>query len=497
MFKENTLSSKIIIVTIAVGLCIFSILLVKVLIDVANKHIRVKEENVGSISGYDNRVEENVVQENVTNETIVENANETLSKSFGRVEVIWVDNQNKIISKPQAPTLNGMTPVKFKKGDTFIETTANDSEWYNYEEKLWANATDANGSYFVWIPRFAYKIVYYNDATYNKPIGYSDARGVVKINDNGTLTRITKNNVGLQEVGNHYILHPAFMKDIATGYRNGGWDSNISGIWVAKYEMSMEDQGNNSDTKTESIGNIKISDKIKAVSKPGVIAWRRISIGTSYYNSLNYNKEAESHLMKNSEWGAISYLAFSKYGRNTQKVETNKSRNNYTGGTNLVNDIYNYNGTQTTTGNATGIYDLAGNLWEFTACFINNGYKGIQQYGGIDTEYLLETTTNTKYKTVYNNSSTDNGNDEYNRKYALSNFEANSGFRGDAIFEISTNPYASSTWESGSSFYMQQDTPFLIRGSDLSTTNSSMFAYHGSSGQPDTTTGYRVVIPGK
>ena len=159
MFKENTLSSKIIIVTIAVGLCIFSILLVKVLIDVANKHIRVKEENVGSISGYDNRVEENIVQENVTNETIVENANETLSKSFGRVEVIWVDNQNKIISKPQAPTLNGMTPVKFKKGDTFIETTANDSEWYNYEEKLWANATDANGSYFVWIPRYAYRIL--------------------------------------------------------------------------------------------------------------------------------------------------------------------------------------------------------------------------------------------------------------------------------------------------------------------------------------------------
>ena len=36
MFKENTLASKIIIVSIAVGICIFSIVLVTVLIDVAN-----------------------------------------------------------------------------------------------------------------------------------------------------------------------------------------------------------------------------------------------------------------------------------------------------------------------------------------------------------------------------------------------------------------------------------------------------------------------------
>lgn len=497
MFKENTLASKIIIISIAVGICILSIVLVKVLIDTANKHIYVKAENVGSLSEYSNKVNDNIVEEKITNETIVENVNDTLTKSFGRVEIVWVDNQNKIISNPQTPSLNGMTPVKFKKGDTFIETTANDSEWYNYDDKQWANAIDSNGSYFVWIPRFAYKIVYYSDATYNKAIGYSDSRGILKINEDGTLTQITKNNVGLKEVGNHYILHPAFMKDIATGYRNGGWDSDISGIWIAKYEMSMENTGSNSDTKTEAVGNIKISDTIKAVSKPGAIAWRNISIGTSYYNAFNYNRNVESHLIKNSEWGAVTYLAFSKYGRNTQKVETNKSRSNYTGGTNLLNDIYNYNGSQSTTGNATGIYDLSGSSWEYTTSFINNGFNKMQEYGGTEENYLLENTINTKYKTIYNHSNTDNGSNDYSRQYALENYEVNSGIRGDALYEISTNPYASSTWESGSSFYMQQDTPFLIRGADLSTNNSSMFAYHGSNGQADTTTGFRVVIPGK
>ena len=85
----------------------------------------------------------------------------------------------------------------------------------------------------------------------------------------------------------------------------------------------------------------------------------------------------------------------------------------------------------------------------------------------------------------------------YKNAYAVANFDVNSGIRGDAMYEISSNPYASSTWESGSSFYMQQDTPFVIRGADLSTTNSSIFAYHGSNGQADTTTGFRVVMPGK
>ena len=55
-------------------------------------------------------------------------------------------------------------------------TPATNSQWYNYVEEegnadgktsRWANAKDANGNMFVWIPRYSYKITYYNEQTYS------------------------------------------------------------------------------------------------------------------------------------------------------------------------------------------------------------------------------------------------------------------------------------------------------------------------------------------
>ena len=39
------------------------------------------------------------------------------------------------------------------------------------------NAKDSNGSYFVWVPRYAYRITYYNDE--GQVSGYYDGRGMV------------------------------------------------------------------------------------------------------------------------------------------------------------------------------------------------------------------------------------------------------------------------------------------------------------------------------
>lgn len=51
------------------------------------------------------------------------------------------------------------------------------------------------------------------------------------------------------------------------------------------------------------------------VSKPNVKSWTDIYIGNCYLNALNYNTTLDSHLMKNSEWGATAYLTHSQYGR--------------------------------------------------------------------------------------------------------------------------------------------------------------------------------------
>ena len=60
-------------------------------------------------------------------------------------------------------------------------------------------------------------------------------------------------------------------------------------------------------------------------------------------------------MVKNSEWGATVYLAHSKYGANKVEIEKNQNSSYYTGGTNILVDIYTKNKTQSTTHNATGV----------------------------------------------------------------------------------------------------------------------------------------------
>ena len=70
-----------------------------------------------------------------------------------------------------------MTPIIWNNEYKVVETTSTNSEWYDYSQKKWANAITANGSYFVWIPRYAYRITYYSDSNYENVTGYYDGYG--------------------------------------------------------------------------------------------------------------------------------------------------------------------------------------------------------------------------------------------------------------------------------------------------------------------------------
>jgi len=196
----------------------------------------------------------------------------------------------------------------------------------------------------VWIPRYAYKIIYFGDTTNpNKtgeenanayrisptanPVGltgYSTVYGI--IDTNGKVEANTNPNIAYKVVTEgytDYIPHPAFL---GTGYENlgGGFGEDnrgVRGFWVAKYEMSMEDEnGGNVETVTtgiggnSSIGNVVANNGAnKAVSKPNVTSWRWIVIANMYNNSKNYGTNVgqasyDSHLMKNSEWRCCGVL---------------------------------------------------------------------------------------------------------------------------------------------------------------------------------------------
>jgi len=167
-----------------------------------------------------------------------------------------------------------------------------DSNWYNYttgtgdhKTSKWANAVDENGSYYVWIPRYAYKLTKAPSTTASETnAGKIDVKFIqnktAKASD-GTSCTIATSNI---DSTSRYIVHPAFC----TNVNMGGYGTELSGIWVAKYEAC-------------NVSN-------KPVSKPNTSSWRSIKIGDCYTTAYNYNRAMDSHLMKNSEWRSLCVL---------------------------------------------------------------------------------------------------------------------------------------------------------------------------------------------
>lgn len=448
-----------------------------------------------------NEVVANIITQNVTNDEIIDDPEASFDRRYGKVDVIFLDKNDNIIDIPAKPDIGDMTPVKYDEATrTFIKVESQDPSWYDYSNRKWANAINKDGSYFVWIPRFAYKITYYSSSSYAKAIGYSDARGLIKVdtanNGDTTLTRVQDNSSSVKEIGNHYILAPAFMRDALNNYENGGWDISISGFWVAKYEMGMEQNKQSVQVTDSNIGNVKVSDTIKAVSKPGINSWRFISVGNAYYNGLNYDKNKQSHLIKNSEWAAVSYLADSQYGTNGEAIEKNNDQEFLTGGASNLTQIYYTNSKQTTTRNSTGVYDLSGGAKEFVASFVDNGFSYISEYGGTDSDMIYEDRMSSKYKTIYPHIEQDIGQTgTYSEELANGNYNLLAKRRGDAIYEISNNGFGTNAWFTSNSYMPQSDVPFMTRGlSAMDTIGTGTFSFTTTIGQPNSTDGYRVCL---
>jgi len=269
----------------------------------------------------------------------------------------------------------GLIPVTIDANGT-VHKADTSKEWYNYTNKEWANAVilkdesveyqneevipeDNIESYFVWIPRYRYKI--FNDTLYDGLTAVDDKKiQTIEIEFESKYmspSNGTKND--------EWLTHPAFTS----------FDTN--GFWVGKFETSKS--------------NVAPDNSINAVGvqiKPNASSWRNINVGNMFYTSYYYNRNLDSHMMKNTEWGAVAYLQHSKYGSQTS-VRINNNSNYITGyasveeptcGYTATNEDCNRYGTTldiakpynteigvfaSTTGNITGIYDMAGGAWEY------------------------------------------------------------------------------------------------------------------------------------
>ena len=319
-------------------------------------------------------------------------------------------NENKNVNSPKVTT--GMIPVKHN-GTDWVVCSKEDPEWYSYDNtKKWANIMLSDGKYkegkvqegqivkenelgsmYVWIPRYAYRIAG------EKNIEVNFLKGNTNKDKNNKEYTINES----VDTKTTPIVHPAFSL-------GGG---QLSGIWVAKFEAS----GTNKDG--QAVGNGSSSSSAQqyapdettiAKSLPNKISWRYITIGESQKRSMDIagsKKEkyglnyANSHLIKNSEWGAVAYLCYSQYG-NVPKINGAGSLvpnshwyDMYTGqgpkGTNdegwysRADDTHNYNTPNgilaSTTGNVTGIYDMSGGNWERVAGYLDNGNWSLNNYG--------------------------------------------------------------------------------------------------------------------
>ena len=338
----------------------------------------------------------------------------------------------------------------------------------------WANVMTSDGSMFVWIPRYAYKITsgYHSSTAGTIEIAFIDTNNrFLNSSDSG---EITENPLEEGAGQTKWLVHPAFTNKP----ENGGWDNELSGIWVGKFET------------TGSIDNLSVKPGVMSVinqtANAMYLAGKSATFGEASSNSIG------SHMLKNSEWGAVAYLSHSKYGVNGAKVDRNASGSFITGESSTIETIYTVNKDQSTTGNCYGIYDMVGGAYEQTANYVNylnNTYlsnNGGTNAGDLYGANITEQSTSTKYKTVYEADGTSQAN-SYNNKAIL--------MKGDAVYETSGNYFSlTGAWLGTYSYFPYTGSPFFLRGGGYNFSYSGVFYFSVTDGVAYSGNSFRVAL---
>ena len=466
--------------------------------------------------------------------------------------------------KPSDVTLTNITSVGGKVTKADIT-----KEWYKYGEKKWANAVILRDgvvdhynpgdeilesdieSYFVWIPRYRYQLQ--DSETVFNQYSLVNALGDVKdINDfysrEGVINKenmpfeiifeTKENEIKVTTNQNEYMTHPAFVT----------FDSN--GMWVGKFESGYNQNSDNQNVTFTSSWSIAGAQKneensSKVIIKPNVYSWRSIEVADAFYTSYEYLREFESHMMKNMEWGAVTYLTQSKYGRcnaangDCTEVRINNSESYITGmsaksdptcGYTLTNESCNRyektglssNGTYinsyydihsqvgSTTGNYYGIYDMSGGAWEYVMGVMKVSTTDATPTSGKDTD------NNSGFNGPYSGVQDENkdgkpwpSNKYYDLyDYSASNQQYQRGHLGDGTKE--TGPFYSvkypttdgtgpvrliGSYNADLSHFLYSGSPWFARGGNYTSgTDAGIFAsnyYYGSKGSSHS---FRIIL---
>jgi len=428
--------------------------------------------------------------------------------------------------------LNGTDPVLTESliavsiADNGEITKADEgSTWYSYKDKKWANAVilkdegqsyevgatipeDAIESYFVWIPRYRYQIFdegnYPTRGTDTSTLDNNAVQTIQIVFENKDTTPSNGTSVG------SWLTHPAFT---AFG---------TNGMWVGKFETS----------KSSGSDNKRNGEAVQI--KPNVTSWRGIQVANAFYTSYDYKRDLDSHLMKNTEWGAVAYLQHSIYGsRESVRINNNSSyitgyaaNNEPTCGLTDSNEECNRycndgscnvaypnnpsGGSASVTGNISGIYDMAGGAWEYMMGIMldttgnpasgrnsiyNSGFNGTLTCPTCDGDTSGKTSITDGYgwpdKRYYDTYAYQLNDDQHYERRILGDATGEVGPFGEAVYLMQSRPIGS--WYADRAFFVDSGWPWFVRGGNHTTgTDAGMFTfghYYGSSWG-----GFRIVL---
>ena len=309
------------------------------------------------------------------------------------------------------------------------EDTAHQGEWYNYNQKQWANAVTVKpetlGKYrgqnkvvdqadilghWVYIPRYAYEVMR-RDAT-DAPVPAQNFTIHFEKKTDPKRYPAEANCGAGKDYRTECYLNRDYIKgrpsDIGTWATHPAFtfgSKELNGIWFAKFETT----GTNTQPTVlpnerhiegyysgiSYIGGFYALAKTMGVNDPNNVGGNTSGVSASQNN--HHLAKLSSHMVNNNDWGAATYLSASKYGAgyNGVQINANSAEHNSSygttgcgpqasGNTSRYNDSgtlgtpqacgnadRSYNGTlgqlASTTNNPTGIYDMSGGGWEYTA----------------------------------------------------------------------------------------------------------------------------------
>ena len=482
---------------------------------------------------------------NETTPSVIEEKNCTIEDS----ELIYAERYKEEILNGAYPEIkNELIPVTIESNGTVTYADIR-KEWYSYKNKIWANAvilkdnvTHSVGEvipesdikqYYVWIPRYKYEL--WNVNGENKyPNGTSEsAINIVFESKDKETSNGTENG--------EWLTHPAFTS------------FNTNGIWVGKYETSYDEETYTDSSKflTTNPNTSSVTQASNIIIKPNVRSLTNKKVSEFYTLGRGINESLNSHMMKNSEWGAVAYLTYSLYGKCTEtgceEVYLNNVNTGYLNSTKKFDNQWDYSGSITgcsassvsstvnsnksscesgyayneinnkasTTGNISGIYDMSGGNWEYVMGVLkdasgnpmsgrnskyNSGFNGT--YGcptcDSDTSGLTSLTTgidfptDTRYYDLYTANSTSLGNETW--------YKYENGHLGDATKEIAISKSNGSSgdrglWYSDYADFSTMAHPWFPHGSSFNGgTGAGVLSFSRSNGHASSNTAFRVVL---